>query len=214
MSKRKGHDKSAEPSSPPLFRTFNDYPVEQVMEVARMLYASGRVQPFPPDEKSELKWNSLARQAFAFLDNLRNACEEIVRQRRATDTYRRAEKENARTAKLPLDVVPFNQAVKYITRQEHIGHAERKFKTFVLGCNWFRKVFADKRELRAWITGRRKDGFSRDEVEWLRSLFDKSYRDIVTAGRRERARKRAPRFNVKDEPIIREIIRAKASELL
>ena len=46
-------------------REFPEWPVEQVVEVTRMLYALG---PFPLDDKSDMRWNLLARQAFDFLD--------------------------------------------------------------------------------------------------------------------------------------------------
>src|SRR5437899_1537536 len=61
MSKSK--DKRREQPPPRLLRAFSDHPVEQVTEVARLLYA---VRPFSLGDVSELKWNSLARQAFDF----------------------------------------------------------------------------------------------------------------------------------------------------
>jgi hypothetical protein len=184
MNKRKRSGKeSAEQPPPRLFRSFKPYEVEQVMEVARMLYALRPAVLRPKvDSKSELHWNLLAREASGFLDRLHKACSEIVRQRSTTDaTYRKAEKETALAGKLP-DVVLFNNAVKFITR-DRIDRAETKFETFVLGSPYyfarlFNKWPPTKRELLAQFARWRKDGFPRDEVQWLRFYFAKSYRGI------------------------------------
>lgn len=189
-------------------RIFNDYPVEPVIETARMLYA---LHPFASDDKSEIKWNSLAQQAFDFLDNLHNAVTEIARRRSATDAaYRRAEKRSADAEKLP-DVVPFDKAIRVITSQSHTQRAELKFKALVLGI----AKTPTTKELRAQVKQWRKEGMPRGEVMELQAHHDNAVR--ITREKREakhkqakkqKRKRRGPRLDEKDKPVIHELLRA------
>src|SRR2546426_202156 len=115
---------------------FPKWPVEQVMEVARMLYA---LRPFKfsrferfMDNKSELQWNELAQEAFYFLDKLHKACEGVSRERSLWDVACRGyEKDAAQAAKLP-DLVPFEKAIRFITAQNTTERARSNFEKFVL----------------------------------------------------------------------------------
>ena len=208
-------------------REFRKWPLREVRETARMLYALR--QPFAPDEKSDIKWNSLAQQAFDFLDKLHNACAEIARRRRGTDAaYRRSEQRSEEAAALP-DPVPFPRAIKFITRQARPERAERKFKELVLSnAKYFGN--ATEKELRAQIRRWRKEGIPRDEAQprpvgeaapvnvmELQSLYDDALRiarEKREAKRREQGNKRkrkarGPRLNPEDKPIIGEVLREK-----
>ena len=97
MSKRKAKQ------APPLFREFKQWPLEQAMAAAQMLYASheqirnfvglvtgdadGKSIKLPWDEP--FRWNFLARLAFEFLDHLSHACETVAREN-AADARTRA----------------------------------------------------------------------------------------------------------------------------
>jgi hypothetical protein len=153
-------------------REFLEWPVEQVMETARMLYG---LSPFPPNDKSEQKWNPLVQQAFDFLDNLHEACETIAKRRREQDAaYRRAERRSADAEALP-DVVPFEKAMRFITREKRTKRAESKFEKFVLAMP---RYFgggtkpARPQTIRAQIARWRKNGVTRGEVMQLQSLHD------------------------------------------
>jgi len=129
MSKRKAKQ------APPLFREFKQWPLEQAMAAAQMLYASheqirnfvglvtgdadGKSIKLPWDEP--FRWNFLARLAFEFLDHLSHACETVAREN-AADARTRAEAEQ-----LP-DLVPFERALRFITRQRTIKQAREKFE--------------------------------------------------------------------------------------
>src|SRR5262245_14389239 len=123
---------------------------EQVMEVARMLYAleqfreilveAGLVEPrrepieFKPrqpldlDDKSQ--WPHLVFRAFKFLDNLQKTYPNVKRFRDATDeTLERVKAAiaEADAAKLPK-FVPLEKATRFVTRQRWTGNAMPKFE--------------------------------------------------------------------------------------
>jgi hypothetical protein len=183
MRKRKGNDKPP----PRRFREFKRWPTKRVMEVAQMLYA---VRPaLPPNEKSEWKWNALAREANGFLDNLHAACERVAQYRRATDAaYRKSEK---RSAQAISDVEPFTSALKIITHQERRDRAEKKFETHVLPLlpRYFKMT---TRELRAQMKRWRRDAMPRDVVIELQIVYENAVR--IAREKREQTRKRKPRY--------------------
>jgi hypothetical protein len=175
-------------------REFPDWPDEQVIETARMLYA---LRPFKIDSKSELQWNSLAREAFDFLDNLHKASNEIARRRTLQDAaYRRAETRTAEAkAKLP-EIVPFDKAVLFITREERTKRALPKFKRFVLSLPDYFGGLVGKppklRTLNAQIKRWRKTGIPRREVLELQAVFEGSWPRVKSSKAKVKKRKPWP----------------------
>jgi hypothetical protein len=212
MSKRKRDEQPRR-----LFREFNQYRVEQFVEVALMLYA---LQPFPLDNKSEWKWHSLARQAFDFLDNLHKARALIEQQRSAADAaYRRGEKRSAQMQRLP-DIVSFGTAILRVTGERWTKRAEQKFKSFVLSMpRYFGKT---KRQLHAQIARWRKNGISRDEVIELQIQYDikvRSDREQREAKRGQAKKRRQPWEkkrveNAVSESAVREVKKQKKVDAL
>lgn len=173
-------------------RKFRDWPFKQVEEVARMLYPRA---PFEVSNRKKVEWNALTKKAFDFLDNLHEAYEEIAeRRKKQGECYAIVNALRAEADKLP-DIVPFDKAVRFITRNKATGRAKRNFETFV-NFNARRKpvplmrrnddpVFRNKwagllrklpskkkRQLAAQLEIWRKDGIPRDRATNLQSLFD------------------------------------------
>src|SRR5438477_12825545 len=125
MSKQKASPEKAQRRGLRL-REFPEWPVEQVMEVARMLYATAPFKRELWNNKSH--WTLLARQACDFLDHLHKACKEISEQRSATHrAYRHAEELNQELETLP-EIVPFNNAAKIITKERVKARSLTKLK--------------------------------------------------------------------------------------
>jgi hypothetical protein len=205
MSKRKRNVDSAAPPQPKL-REFPNWPFEQVMEVARMLYA---VRPFEIKSKAVwFHWNGLIEEAFAFLDQLHKFYEELAGERSLWDAENhRREKEAAEAPKLP-DPVPFEKVRRDITGQKRTKFARKNFDKFV---RYNRRYFGKRpeqilpilrrtlslsrldltfetlnRQLARW----RKTGVPRDLVLHLREMFKDSWKEIKSEESRAKANKR------------------------
>ena len=128
MSKRKQKVDNTAPPQPKL-REFPNWSFEQVMEVARMLYA---VNPFKLNSQSAyFHWNGLIEEAFDFLDKLHKFYEELAGERSLWDAEnQRREKEAAEAPKLP-DPVPFEKVRQDITGQKTTERARKNFNKFV-----------------------------------------------------------------------------------
>ena len=106
-------------------REFTDWPLADVEEVARMLYA---LRPIKPESREEYRWKSLAREACDFLDNCRAACQAVLKERKERgEIYARANLRNAEADKLP-EQIPFEKAVRYITGETRTDRALPKLK--------------------------------------------------------------------------------------
>jgi hypothetical protein len=189
MSKRK--DRSAE-QPPRLFRAFNDYPVEDVMKVAVALYT---VAPFKRELWGEtLRWHSLVRRAFDFLDNLHSAYEHMVQFRRARDAaYRRAEQRIAEAANLKLpEMVRVEKGVRIIIGNNRTALALHNFRTLVRYLpRYFGGLFGEPHTPEALFEHWRKNGgIPRDEVIELRELYQDTWPLITAKMQSEKARKR------------------------
>src|SRR5438876_856102 len=232
MSKRKRNVDSAAPAQPNL-REFPNWPFEQVMEVARMLYA---VRPFKINSKSAyFHWNGLIEEAFDFLDQLHKFYEELAGERSLWDAENhRREKEAAEGPKLP-DPVPFEKVRRDITGQKRTKLARKNFDKFVhynrsysgkrpeqilpilrrtLSLSRLGLTFETlNRQLERW----RKSGVPRDLVADLREMFKDSWREIIAEENRAKAhkrKKRGHRPDPKQKPVIREVLRAKIARQL
>jgi hypothetical protein len=187
------------------------YSLSQVKEVVLMLYPQ---HPFQFDSiTSAFDWDLLIGQAFDFLDKL----DEAYWRRENKDAVIREARESVSALKLPLNAtgcVLFNPAVKAITRQQKLQRALERFEALPLMDHFYGTTLKPLTKL--WdeeIARWRENGMPLNEVIWRRSRYDeKAYHRwrIATAGTRERAKKRKPRFNKKDEPVIREVYRDKA----
>jgi len=226
MSKRKQKvDNTAPPQ--PFLREFPNWSFDQVMEVARMLYAE---KPFKRNSQSAyFHWNGLIKEAFDFLDKLHKFYEELTVERSGWDENRRREKEAAQAPKLP-DPVPFEKAMRVITGKQTITLAKLKFQKVVrYNCrdfiepseqslailrrrrslSWYGLTFETlNRQLARW----RKRGVPRSLVLLLREMFKDSSKDIIAEENRAKGKKRKKRGHRPDpkhEPVIREVMRAK-----
>lgn len=196
------------------FREFREWPLEKVEEVAQMFYA---VAPFKRELwNEEYRWKSLARQAFDFLDNLHEACEEIAEQRKKQgEHYAAVSAELAEADKLP-EIVPFAKAVRFITSETRTERALSKFKK-VLVFNARRKpvplmrphddpVLTDKwacflpnlpakqkRKLDAQLEAWQKNGIPRDDARNLKSLFEDEWPLVIAEGNIAKTKRRAKR---------------------
>jgi hypothetical protein len=227
MSKRKRKVDSTAPPQPKL-REFPNWSFEQVLEVARMLYAEN---PFKRNSQSAyFHWNGLIEEAFDFLDKLHKFYEELAGERSLWDAEnRRREKEAAEAPKLP-DPVPFEKAMRFITGQKTTTQAIPKFQKFVRynrrdflepseqflailrrrrSLSWYGLRF---RTLNRRIASWRKKGVERSLVLHLREMFKDSRKEIIAEKNRAKGKmrkKRGHRPDPKHEPVIREVMRAK-----
>jgi hypothetical protein len=184
---------------------------EQVMEVARMLYAleqfreilveAGLVEPrrepieFKPrqpldlDDKSQ--WPHLVFRAFKFLDNLQKTYPNVKRFRDATDETLELVKAaiaEADAAKL-AEFVPFPQAAKFITGETHITErAVPKLKPFLHSMPPDYFDCATERKKRALIKRWDNKGVPLDEVIGLRLAYDDGQRIAREKREAERAK--------------------------
>lgn len=213
MSMRKSSQKKAKELRVAL-RTFPEWPVERVMEVARTLYATA---PFQGDSwNDKVRWKSLARRANDFLDQLHAACTEIAKERSATDAaYRRSEERLMASETLP-DQVPFEQAARFITSEKRKDRALPKLKKLVL---WKPRYFGGllgksptSREVNAQLKLWQRSGMPLAEVRELRILFEASWPRIIASQNSTKGKKRGPRLNRKDKPMIAALLRESASE--
>jgi len=146
-----------------------DWPLEQVKQLALELYAR-----FPFDDEDTERWNDLARQAFLVLDNLDEACKEVLKER--SKDRRRAARVNDAYQKLSASVT-FDEAARYITGEKRTDRARSKFNKFLEYDARFvpfegvsPKLSAEqKRQLKAQL---KKKRIPRHEVVRLRWLFE------------------------------------------
>jgi hypothetical protein len=227
MSKRKQKVDNTAPPQPTL-REFPNWSFEQVMEVARMLYA---VNPFKRNSQSAyFHWNGLIEEAFDFLDKLHKFYKELAGERSLWDAEnRRREKEAAEAPKLP-DPVPFEKAMRFITG-ETTTQAIPKFqevvrynrRDFLEPSEQFLAILRRRRSL-SWYDGltfrtlnrriaaKRKTGLPRGLVLHLREMFKNSRKEIIAEQNRAKGKKRKKRGHRPDpkhKPVIREVVRDK-----
>jgi hypothetical protein len=156
-----------------------------------MLYADA---PFHGKDKEGLK--ALVRQAFDFLDNLDEACEDILRKRmeRREKVAEASGRAFAADRLLPF-TVPFQQALRFITGENNKKRAQKKFDKVLrydarrthpwprryyvrrISQAWPRSALPKlppekKRRLNAQLKKWRKNGIPRNEVVRLRWLFE------------------------------------------
>jgi hypothetical protein len=186
-----------------------DWSFEHVEKVVRMLYAHA---PFHGKDKEGLK--ALVRQAFDFLDNLHAACEEVLgkRMERREMVAEASARAFAADRLLPA-IVPFQQALRFITDEKNKDRAERKFDK-VLRYDarrthpWPRRYYVHrisqawpstalpklppekKRRLNAQLKKWRKNGIPRHEVVRLRWLFEEEHRLVKSEQGRANRKKR------------------------
>ncbi len=182
-------------NEPKRLREFPEWPVEQVMEVMRVLYSLAPIKRDLWNDKS--RWTSLARQACDFLDHSHSAAEEVARQRSAThDAYRQGEARSAKAETLP-QVVPFAKAVRTITHEKNTKRAEEKLETlFLKNPRYFGGLFGNpptKRTVSAQIKKWRETGIPRDEVMELQKRFEDSWPRIKSEQNADNAKKREKR---------------------
>jgi hypothetical protein len=180
-----------------------------------MLYAHA---PFHGKDNEGLK--ALVRQAFDFLDNLDEACEEILEKRMERREMVAEASARAFAARdLPL-IVPFQEAVRFITREKlnrkralerfkkvlrydarRIPHAwPRRYSASRISRAWPATALpklpaAKKRQLEAQLKMWEQNGIRRHEVIRLRWLFDGERRLVNAEQNRANARKRAKRID-------------------
>ncbi len=101
----------------------DDWSFEEVEKVARMLYAHA-----PVEMRDQQRWQVLVKQAFYFLDNLREAWEEVLKWRTEMRTVGTiVEAGHAAAAHLP-EIVPFEKAMRFITGEKDTDRALAKFE--------------------------------------------------------------------------------------
>jgi hypothetical protein len=200
-----------------------DWPIEQVEKIAQMLYTRG---PFRVEEKEN--WEFLVRQAFIFLDNLREACKEILKERkedRETDA-----EENARKIdeyKKLLAVAPFEEAVRFITGKTRPGRALPEFDKVLrydarvellpsisIGPDgWETTVLPKlpaekKRRVEAQLKIWQQNGIPRSEVLRLQSLFGHTWPRVVAeqnSAKRKRRGGTRPKAERRLQPALIEV---------
>jgi hypothetical protein len=189
MSKRKSNEPELE------LRTLNRYSVEQVVEVARMLYA---LAPFEWDDFP--RWDALVRQAYTWLDNAHYFCEAIGRERSARDaSFRRAKKRSAELKRL-ADIVPYKKAVCRIMNDRHFPRVLPRFKNLVCSSPLLARYFdligvVPGELLKRWP----KEGIPLHHVHELHSAHERqveSERQKLKA-KLAKKRKRKPRLPIK-----------------
>ena len=165
------------------FREFPDWPLDQVEEVARMLYT---VAPFRSELwRDEYRWKSLARQAFDFLDNLHVACEQIAKQRRTMhEHYAALTAQFVETDKLP-EIVPFNKTARIVTGESSTSRAVPKLNKVLKRL----PKYVSRKELRRW----QNDGIPRDLVRELKRVFESEWPLVIAEQNSARRKRRAAR---------------------
>jgi hypothetical protein len=185
MSKKKRKDNDKEP--PRLFREFNDYPVDEVMEVARMLYA---IKPFKlTGAMAALHWSDLVWNANLFLDKLHAKVVEIAQRRRRLHD-RKAQ--IAEAEELLHDPVPVDKGVRYITDKGRTTDALRNFRKFVRYLpRYFGGVVGKPQTPEALFEHWRKTGgMPRDWAIEMRILYQDTWPLVLAKEQSEKARKR------------------------
>jgi hypothetical protein len=205
-------------------REFPEWPLEQVDEVARMLYG---LAPFKRELwRDDYRWKALAREACDLLDNCRAACHAVLEERKVQgETYARANARLAEAGKLP-EVVPFEKAVLRITGKKWIGRALPNFEKF-LDFNTRREPAPimrtasnmeaivspklpakKKRQLDVQIKTWRENGIPRAEVMQLQSLFQREWPLIIAEQNRRKRKKRGgtpPKAERRLQPALTEV---------
>jgi hypothetical protein len=188
MSKHKGNEWPSNwqhwqrPDAPPSFRRFHQYPFDQVLEVALMLYPRATIKP-----GERFDWLALVQLALAWLDNLHDAYESVVILSRGKDADKnrealRTEKRDKELKGLP-SLVPYDQAACKVMRDRH-HYAVSRFESFVQFCRPLlrRKFKATPNQLlKHW----RKEGIPLDVVRLL-YLAHECYREGKPTKKRER----------------------------
>jgi len=233
MSKRKQKvDNTAPPQ--PFLREFPNWSFDQVMEVARMLYAE---KPFKRNSQSAyFHWNGLIEEAFDFLDKLHKFYEELAGERSLWDAENQhLRKEAAEAPKLP-DPVPFEKAMRFITGEKTITPAIPKFQKVVRynrrdfgepseqvskqvlailrrrrslswiarQIDWYGLTF---RTLNRRIAAERKTGLPRNLVLHLREMFKDSWEEILAEENRAKAKKKRKKRGPRADPELEPLIR-------
>ncbi len=189
-----------------------DWSFEEVERVVRMLCAHA---PFKVKDKE--RWKALVREAFDFLDNLDEACEEILEKRMERREMVAEASARAFAARHLPFTVPFEQAMRFITGEKRKKRALERFKKVLrydarriphawpwrysasrISRAWPATALpklpaAKKRQLEAQLKMWEQNGIRRYEVVRLRWLFE-GERPLVKAGQnRANARKRPKR---------------------
>ena len=102
-----------------------DWSFEEVERVVRMLCAHA---PFKVKDKE--RWKALVREAFDFLDNLDEACEEILEKRMERREMVAEASARAFAARHLPFTVPFEQAMRFITGEKRKKRALERSKKF------------------------------------------------------------------------------------
>jgi hypothetical protein len=151
------------------------------------------------------------RRACQYLDEVHEAHAEIAAERRERDKgYRRAEARATEAEDLP-EIVPVKKALRFITSQDRTERAESNFKTFVHCCpDYFAGLRGAPDNPDALLRKWRKDGSIplRATME-LRAKYQQEWPRVKGRPGVGKQRKRGPRLNEKDKPVIREVVRAK-----
>jgi hypothetical protein len=178
-----------------------DWPLKQVEELARELYIR---KPFNPENKEACE--ALARQAFNFLDNMREVCEEILGTRSEWRATQAEVKARAAAAKHLPDIAPFEKAVRFITgakrtdralsnfdkalrydaRVELLDSPDLSFETTVLAKLPAEKKRRLENQLKIW----QQNGVPCSEVLRLQSLFEYNWPGVVAEQNAKKARKK------------------------
>ena len=159
-------------------REFREYTLEQVEEVARSLYA---LAPFDVNTSEKMRWNLLAQQAFDFLDNFHKACDEIAKRRRQLgEHYAAVTARLARAEKLPPDIVSFDHAARFVTREKRTARALPKFEKLL---RLVTPRYTTGPEIKRW----RKTGIPHSTVRDLQRMHE-AHEEALRVTRQNRAK--------------------------
>ena len=166
-------------------RESHGHSFELVAEVALKLHDSRK----PLKRGDIMRSRALVRRALDWLDNVREAYEALKNEREKVDArHREVEKRDEALSRLP-DPVPFDQAVKFITRQPK-ERARTNFATLLLGTlGYFRDITTESqaRKLREhW----QKNHIPRKQVRELRNLYESTWQRIKSEQQRAKAKQR------------------------
>jgi hypothetical protein len=201
------------PDAPRYFRRFHQYLFEQVLDVARMLYGS-TIKSF--DWTDSKDWFCLVQLAFVWLDHVHDNYETVVALSRAKDaTWRKIEsrdqKRNAELKGLPSKV-PYQKAVTKIMNNRHFGLADARFIELVHHAwpfveRYFSLVNTTPGKLlNRW---RKNEWIPLEYVHQLHLAHECHVEFEKQQAREKQAKRRGPRFDVKDKPTVLEVARDK-----
>jgi hypothetical protein len=108
--------------------------LSQVEPVVRMLYEK---QPFDLESKPE-QWKTLLRRACQYLDEVDEAHRAVAMERAERDeAYRKAEEREAGAEKWKDNVLPYEQAARFITGQPTTTRATKNFENYVRAATYY-----------------------------------------------------------------------------